>query len=152
MAIWHTVMAITLTISTITLSIVLASVTIDSVGTGVSVTRRIIVTISAGVPILNPRHPRRVIVVGVGVVLLGSGLTCVHVVSVHVVRLRHARRLRVGSGEWLRFGRRNWFVDAGLGWRQRLVVRIPAMIRSDEDLVTVAAAVQIKLFPNLHDL
>jgi len=79
MTIWHAVMAITLTISTITLAIVLTIVTIDSVGTGVSIGTR--------VSVLNPRHPRRVIMVGVRVVLIssGSGLTRVHVVAVHVV-------------------------------------------------------------------
>ena len=97
------------------------------------------------------RHGLTVVLLSGGSVAGGRG----DVVPVHVVALRHvvwSWRLAVAATEWFRFRRRNWFVDAGLGWRQRLVVRIPAMIRSDEDLVTVAAAVKIKLFPNLHDL
>ena len=60
--------------------------------------------------------------------LLGGGRGLApghHVVPVHVVGLGHAGRLARGPAEGLRLGRRHGLVDAGLGRRQWLVVRIP---------------------------
>ena len=87
--------------------------------------------VGGGVPVVYARHAAAVVVrAGVRVVglLLGGGRGLApghHVVPVHVVGLGHARRLARGPAEGLRLGRRHGLVDAGLGRRQWLVVRIP---------------------------
>ena len=108
----------------VTIAHVTIAMTIDSAG---AVT---IVTIGAGIPVLNACHPGTVVVRHcAGVLRLVIGIAGGgDVVAVHVVGLRgHAVRswwLAGAPREWLGFRRRHWLVHTGLGRGQRVVVRI----------------------------